>query len=43
MIAKLEAQAGELSEWNRTLEQRVGEGVAQIDRLGRLKRFFRPR
>jgi adenylate cyclase len=42
MIAKLKAQAGELAEWNRTLEQRVAEGVSQLDRLGRLKRFFSP-
>ena len=42
MIAKLEAQAGELSEWNRTLERRVAEGVGQVERLGRLKRFFSP-
>jgi len=42
MIAKLEAQAGELAEWNRTLEQRVAEGIDQLDRLGRLKRFFSP-
>jgi adenylate cyclase len=42
MIAKLEAQGAELSEWNRTLEQRVAEGVSQVDRLTRLKRFFSP-
>lgn len=42
MIAQLEAQAGELSEWNSTLAQRVGEGVAAIARLERLKRFFSP-
>ena len=42
LIAKLEAQAGELSEWNRTLERRVAEGVGQVERLGRLKRFFSP-
>ena len=42
MIAKLKAQAGELAEWNRTLEQRVAEGVSQLERLGRLKRFFSP-
>jgi class 3 adenylate cyclase/CheY-like chemotaxis protein len=42
MIARLEAQATELSHWNQTLEQRVSEGVAQLDRLGRLKRFFSP-
>jgi class 3 adenylate cyclase/CheY-like chemotaxis protein len=32
----------ELAEWNRTLEQRVREQVAQVERLGRLKRFFSP-
>jgi class 3 adenylate cyclase len=32
----------ELAEWNRTLEQRVEEQVAQVERLGRLKRFFSP-
>ena len=34
--------ARELAEWNRTLERRVEEQVAQLDRLGRLKRFFSP-
>jgi class 3 adenylate cyclase/CheY-like chemotaxis protein len=33
---------GELAELNRTLERRVTEQVAQLDRLGRLKRFFSP-
>jgi class 3 adenylate cyclase len=33
---------GELAEWNKTLEQRVQEQVTQLDRLGRLKRFFSP-
>ena len=32
----------ELAELNRSLEQRVAEQVAQLDRLGRLKRFFSP-
>ncbi len=32
----------ELAEWNRMLEQRVQEEVAQVERLGRLKRFFSP-
>jgi class 3 adenylate cyclase len=31
-----------LAEWNRTLEQRVADQVAQVERLGRLKRFFSP-
>ena len=30
----------ELAEWNRLLEQRVQEQVAQMERLGRLRRFF---
>jgi adenylate cyclase len=34
--------ARELAEWNRTLEQRVHDQVAQLERLGRLKRFFSP-
>jgi class 3 adenylate cyclase len=32
----------ELAEWNRTLEQRVQDQVSQVERLGRLKRFFSP-
>ena len=40
--AQLEAQSVQLAEWNRTLEQRVEEQLAQIDSLGRLKRFFSP-
>lgn len=32
----------ELEEWNKTLAQRVEEQVAQLERLGRLKRFFSP-
>jgi adenylate cyclase len=32
----------ELAEWNKMLEQRVQEEVAQVERLGRLKRFFSP-
>jgi len=32
----------ELAEWTRTLEQRVQEKVAEVERLGRLKRFFSP-
>ncbi len=40
--AQLEGQSVQLAEWNRTLEQRVEEQLAQIDSLGRLKRFFSP-
>jgi class 3 adenylate cyclase/ActR/RegA family two-component response regulator len=35
-------QAGELARWAATLEARVAEGVAQVERLSRLKRFFSP-
>jgi class 3 adenylate cyclase/CheY-like chemotaxis protein len=38
----VQRQAGELSDLNRTLEARVGEQVGQLERLGRLKRFFSP-
>lgn len=40
--ARLEAQAQQLAEWNRTLEQRVTAQVAELERMGRLKRFFSP-
>jgi class 3 adenylate cyclase/AmiR/NasT family two-component response regulator len=40
--ARLEAQAAELAALNRTLEQRVQEQLAQLERLGRLRRFFSP-
>jgi adenylate cyclase len=36
----VQSQAAQLAEWNKTLEQRVSEQVSQLDRLGRLKRFF---
>ena len=38
----IEAQAAELSEWNRTLQARVDEQVEQSDRISRLKRFLPP-
>jgi class 3 adenylate cyclase len=40
--ARLEAQAEQLAEWNHTLEQRVTDQLATLDRMGRLKRFFSP-
>jgi class 3 adenylate cyclase/CheY-like chemotaxis protein len=40
--ARLEAQSAELVMWNKNLEQRVEEQVTQLERLGRLKRFFSP-
>jgi adenylate cyclase len=39
---QVEAQKAELAGWNRTLEQRVADGVAQLERMSRLKRFFSP-
>jgi adenylate cyclase len=39
---RLEGQAGELRGLNQTLEERVREQVGQLERLGRLKRFFSP-
>ena len=38
----VEALAANLADWNRTLEQRVQDQVAQLDHLGQLKRFFSP-
>ena len=38
----VEEQAAALGEWNRTLECRVREQVEQLERLGRLRRFFSP-
>jgi class 3 adenylate cyclase len=39
---EVQRQKDELAEWNRTLEQRVAEGVEQLHRIERLKRFFSP-
>jgi len=38
----IQAQAAELAEWNRTLEERVQHQVAQLEGLDRLRRFFSP-
>src|SRR6059036_2011894 len=39
---RLEAQSAQLAEWNRKLEQRVADQVAELERFGRLKRFISP-
>jgi class 3 adenylate cyclase len=39
---EVKRQAEALKEWTLKLEERVNEQVAQIDRMGRLKRFFSP-
>jgi len=36
------AQAADLVSWNKTLEQRVADQIAEIERVGRLKRFLAP-
>ena len=38
----VQEQAAQLEEWNRTLEQRVAAQLAEIERLGSLKRFLAP-
>lgn len=41
-VAQLQAQAAELENWNRLLEQRVAQQVHQVNKLGRLTRYFSP-
>ena len=38
----IQAQAGQLSEWNRSLERRVDAQVAELEQLSRLRRFLSP-
>ena len=38
----VQEQAAALEEWNRTLEERVAAQLAEIERLGTLKRFLPP-
>lgn len=38
----IERQKAELAEWNRTLETRVDEQVAELDKVSRLRRFLSP-
>jgi adenylate cyclase len=39
---RVQAQADDLAKWNCMLERRVAEQVAEIERVGRLKRFLPP-
>jgi adenylate cyclase len=41
-LLRIKRYQDQLAELNRTLEERVREQVAQLERLGRLKRFFSP-
>ena len=42
LYAEVQRQKSELAEWNATLEARVADGVGQLERMSRLKRFFSP-
>jgi adenylate cyclase len=39
---RVEDLVAEVKEWNASLERRVAEQVAELERVGRLKRFFSP-
>jgi class 3 adenylate cyclase/CheY-like chemotaxis protein len=39
---KLREQTEQLAEWNRSLEERIAAQVAEIERIGRLRRFLAP-
>ena len=39
---QVQEQAAQLEQWNRTLEHRVAEQLAQLERFGQLKRFLPP-
>jgi len=39
---RLEEQSAQLAEWNQTLEQRVAKQLAELEQVGRLKRFLSP-
>jgi class 3 adenylate cyclase len=39
---QVELQKAELAKWNLTLEARVVQGIAEVERLSRMKRFFSP-
>jgi class 3 adenylate cyclase len=41
-MLRIKALHDTIQDWNHTLEQRVSEQLAQLEQLGRLKRFFSP-
>ena len=41
-MLRIKALHDTIQDWNRTLEQRVSEQLAQLENLSRLKRFFSP-
>ncbi len=42
LLARVEAQADELRDWNRQLEQRVASQVQDVERLSLMRRFLPP-
>lgn len=42
LLDKVTSQAEELRAWNEQLEVRVADGVSQVERLGKLRRFLPP-
>jgi DNA-binding response OmpR family regulator len=40
--SQLKVQSAQLSVWNRTLKDKVAEQLAELERVGRLKRFLSP-
>ncbi|MFI5020075.1 MAG: response regulator [Alphaproteobacteria bacterium] len=42
LLDQVRTQAADLATWNQTLEQRVADQLAEIERVGRLKRFLSP-
>ena len=39
---QVQTQAVQLSEWNRSLEQRVADQIGELERVGRLRRYLAP-
>jgi adenylate cyclase len=39
---QVQAQAAQLADWNRSLEQRVADQLTEIERIGRLRRYLAP-
>ena len=39
---RVQEQAAQLAEWNRSLEQRVNDQLGELERIGSLKRFLSP-
>ena len=42
LLDQVRTQAADLATWNQTFEQRVADQLAEIERVGRLKRFLSP-